>query len=317
MESSWKLAAEVFAASFLEVCPDAVLSDIRVGRLGFYVDYTLPFQLTDQFLKLIEERMREKIRTKIYCGVFEMSTKNVVECLKEMKQFRLARELDRSRPSRNVIKIGEYVGVLEDEIEPDLEKIGAIGLEVRDGTIYGVAFQEKEELKNFRKALKLAEIDDHLVIGKNQGLFEMEEGDVYWLPKGVHFRKAIEKKIETFLLEKGYEEVEFSGNIDWYDNKGLNKVFTTLEEEIQTLSECGLKDSLLQKIYYVSNSFLQLFEDFDKIISLNFEFQDGAIIFRDFYGCAWDIIWEDGSGLKISVERLAAMLVEKRDFLVC
>ncbi len=317
MKSRLELAANLFAASFLEVCPEVVFSGIWVGHLGFYIDYTLPFSLTDQFLKIIEERMREKIRTMAPSGVFEMSTRNIVECLKEMKQYKLAREIDRSRASRNVIKIGGYVGVLEEEIDPDLSQIGAISLEKKGSLVYGIAFKEKEELKKFRKALKEAEKEDHLIIGIEEGLFQKEDEDIYWLPKGVSFRKRIEKKIEDFLTQNGYQEVEFSGSIDWYQKKGLNKIFTTLEEECETKFECGLKDQALQKVYYVANSSLQMFQDFDRIISLIFEFQDAQIVCKDFYGIDWEVMSEEEGGVKISIDRIAAMLVEKRDFLVC
>jgi len=317
METCWKLAAELFAASFLEVCPEVALAGIRVGHLGFYIDYTLPFPLTNDFLKIIEERMREKIRDNVSSAVYEMSTKNVIECLKEMKQLRLARDMDRTEPARNVIKIGGYIGVLDEEIDPDLKQIGATFLELREGSVYGVAFESKDDLKQFRKALKSAETNDHQIIGPVEGLFQFSENEVYWLPKGVAFRKRIEEKIEGFLLESGYQEVEFSGNIDWYQSKGLIKIFTTLEEEVESNFECGLKDQPLQKIYFVPSSSLQFFEEFDKIISLNFEFQEGAIICQDFYGTFWDVIWQEEGGLKISIDRLAAMLVEKRDFLVC
>jgi threonyl-tRNA synthetase len=317
MKSRLELAANLFAASFLEVCPEVVFTAIWTGHLGFYVDYTLPFPMTDEFLKIIEERMREKIKKRESSQIFEMSSRNIVECLKEMKQFKLARELDRSRPSRNIIKIGSYVGVLEDEIDPDLSQIGAIGLEKRGSLVYGVAFEEKEDLKKFRRALKEAEKDDHLVIGDQERFFEKEGEDIYWLPEGVKFRKRIEKKIESFLKELGYEEVEFSGNIEWYEKKGLTKIFTTLEEESDTTFECGLKDQALQKVYYVANSSLQMFQDFAKIISLIFEFQDTQIVCKDFYGIDWGVISQEESGVKISVDRIAAMLVEKRDFLVC
>lgn len=317
MRSDWKLAAELFAASFLEICPEVIFSDIWVGHLGFYVDYSISFPLTDEYLKLIEERMREKIRDQPFCGVFEMSTRNIIECLKEMKQFRLARDLDRSRTARNVLKIGEYLGVLEEEIDPDLKQLGAIGLERRGNTIYGMAFKTKDELKQYRKALKEGEKRDHLLIGKEEGLFEIDNEEVYWFPKGVEFRKRLEREIEKFLYANSYQEVEFSGNIDWYKSKGLTKIFTTLEEEEESRFECGLKDHSLQKIFYVANSSLQMFEDFGKIISLIFEFQEATIICKDFYGTFWDVIWQEDDGVKISIDRLAAMLVEKRDFLVC
>lgn len=314
MKSNWKLAAELFAASFLEICPEALLSDIWVGQLGFYVHYTLSFPLSDLFLKRIEERMREKIRASVSCGVFEMSTKNIVECFKQMKQYRLAREIDRSAFERSVLKIGDYIGLLDEEIDPDLKQIGAIDLEVRDGFVYGVAFQTKDELKEFRKRLKEGVKSDHVVIGKEEELFEIENEEVYWLPEGTAFRKRVEKRVENYLIEKGFREVEFSGNIAWYGDK---KVFTTLEEEGESRFECGLKDYPLQKIFYVANSSLQLFQDFDRIATLVFEFQEDCIGCKDLYGSFWQIVWQEEAGVKISIDRLAAMLVEKRDFIVC
>jgi hypothetical protein len=317
MHSNWKLTAHLFAASFIEVCPDVVLQDIWAGHFGFYINYSLSFPLTDEFMKIIEERMREKIRSNSFSAVFEMSTRNVIECLKGMKQFTLARNLDRSEPGYFIVKIGEYIGVIDEEIDPNLKKIGNLFFERGAGTIHGIEFSDKDELKRFRKALKEREKNDHVAIGAAENFFKVDESDVYWLPKGVAFRKRLEKKIEDFLQAAGYEEVEFSGTIEWYRKKGLTKIFTTLEDEEESRYECGLKDHSLQKIYYVADSSLQFFENFDKIISLNFEFQDSAIQCADIYGIFWKVIWQEGTGIKISIDRIAAMLVEKRDFLVC
>ena len=299
MRSVWNLAAELFAASFLEICPDVIFSDIWVGRRGFYVEYTLAFPVEDEILRRIEERMKEKIRDKVFCGVFAMSAKNIIEYLKQIKQYRLAREIDRSQPELPVLKIGEYLGVLEEEIEPDLSKVKAIFLERREGLIYGAAFETKEELKEFRKIKEPS----------FEGVLEIVGEDLYWLPEGVAFRKRLEGRIEKFLQDQGFKEVEFSGNIDWYGEK---KVFTTLEEELPSRFECGLLDYPLQKIFYIANSPLQMFNDFGKIVPLIFEPVEGGLVCND-----WVVISEEGSGIKIWIDRLAAMLVEKRDFLVC
>jgi hypothetical protein len=317
MKTDLTLAAELFAASFLELCPEVNFSSIRVGKLGFYIDYTLPFQIKDDFLRLIEERMREKIRNHIYAGIFEMSTKNVIECLKELKQYQLAKSIDRSYPSYLVIKIGNYLGIVDEEFEIDFSRLGALFLQVRGSSIFGVSFETKDALKEYKKLLKDKTLKNHIEIGKEEALFEMEESEIYWLPKGLEFRKKIESRIVQFLIDKGFCEVDFTGNIVWYKDRGLKKIFTTLEEEEDTYNECGLKDQSLQKIVYVTTSSLQLFEDFGKIMPLIFESQRGKLVCRDFYKIPWDIIWQEGDGVKISIDRIAAMLVEKRDFLVC
>ena len=311
------LAAELFAASFLELCPEVSFSSIRVGKLGFYIDYKLPFELKDDFLKLIEDRMREKIRKNVYAGIFEMSTKNVAECLKELKQYQLAKSLDRSYSSYLVLKIDNYLGVIDEEFEIDFSKLGALFLEIRGESIFGISFETKDALKEYKKNLKDKTFKNHVEVAKEIGLFDQHEDEIYWLPKGLEFRKRIEERLVNFLNEKGFAEVDFTGNIVWYKDHGFKKIFTIMEDEEDTYNECGLKDLGLQKIFYVTTSSLQLFEDFGKIMPLIFESQGKSLVVRDFYKIPWDIIWKEGDGVKISIDRIAAMLVEKRDFLVC
>src|SRR3990167_8517232 len=216
MQPVWRLAAELFAASFLEICPEVVFSDIWVGRKGFYLKCTLP--ANDELFRRIEERMKEKIRDKVFTGHFSMSTKNVIEYLKTIKQYKLARNIDRSQPEVEIVKIGEYLGVVDGPVDLDLSKISAIHLERREDGVYGISFQKKEELKEFRKQTSKS----------HEKIFLMAGEEIYWTPEGTRFRKQIEEQIIHYLQEKGFAEVEFSGSIDWY---GENKVFTTLEEE--------------------------------------------------------------------------------------
>jgi len=296
MQPVWRMAAELFAASFLEICPEVIFSDIWVGRKGFYLECTLP--VNDELFRRIEERMKEKIRAGISPRVFTMSTKNVIEYLKTIKQYKLARAIDRSEPEVEIIKIGEYLGVLKGPIDTDLTKIGAIHLERRNDGVYGITFPTKEELKEFRKQKPQSHND----------LFVLSDEEIYWTPEGTKFRKKIEEKITNYLQEKKFEEVEFSGDIGWYGEK---KVFTILEEEVDSRLECGPADHPLQKIFFCANSSLQMFEDFSRIMPFLFEKEEDR-----FTVDGWIILSQEGSGVKIWIDRLSGILVEKRDFIL-
>lgn len=280
MRSEFKWAAESCAASFLEICPDAMLSDVWVGHLGFYVEYTLPFTPTEEMFKVLEQRMREKLKGPR--GTHVMSAKNLIEYYKAKKQIRLARRVDRSLPELPVLTLDGHVAPLEGAIDIDVP-IKELYLENRPNCIFGMAFGTKEELKAFQKAKR----------APTEELYHVEGEDLYWLPKGIALRKEVERWIETYIKDLGYEEVDFSGDIAWY---GKQKVFTILEEEIPSRYECGLLDYPIQKVYFIANSDLQVFNAWDKVVPL--------------------ILEEVSAGVKIWSDQMVDALVQKREYTI-
>ncbi|MBV8354310.1 MAG: threonine--tRNA ligase, partial [Candidatus Eremiobacteraeota bacterium] len=77
--------------------------------------------------------------------------------------------------------------------------------------IYGTAFPTQQELDDYLQFLQEAERRDHRKLGKELGLFSLEEeaggGLVFWHPKGAIIRSIVEEFIREGLRERGYQPV--------------------------------------------------------------------------------------------------------------
>ncbi len=77
--------------------------------------------------------------------------------------------------------------------------------------IYGVAFENEEQLADYEKFLEEAEKRDHRKLGKELGLFTFSDmvgaGLPLFTPKGTFIRKKIESTITEIQEEYGYESV--------------------------------------------------------------------------------------------------------------
>ncbi len=77
--------------------------------------------------------------------------------------------------------------------------------------IYGTAWADKKSLKKYLTRLEEAEKRDHRKLGKQLGLFHMQEeavGQVFWHDKGWGLYKNVENYIREKLREHNYQEVK-------------------------------------------------------------------------------------------------------------
>lgn len=114
--------------------------------------------------------------------------------------------------------------------------------------IYGIAFADRQSLKDYLFRMEEAKKRDHRKLGQEMGLFCFDEeigaGLPLWLPKGARLRRNIEHLLTLALNERGYEPVrgpEILKSDVWkksghYANYKENMYFTTIDEQ-----EYGIK----------------------------------------------------------------------------
>ena len=77
--------------------------------------------------------------------------------------------------------------------------------------VYGTAFFDKADLKEFLKMREEAKERDHRKLGKELDLFmisqEVGSGLPFWLPKGATIRRTIERYIVDKEISLGYQHV--------------------------------------------------------------------------------------------------------------
>ncbi len=77
--------------------------------------------------------------------------------------------------------------------------------------IYGTAWRDQKELDAYLRMIEEAEKRDHRRIGKEMGLFHLQEeavGSVFWHPKGWKLYRTAEDYLRRRLDANGYQEVK-------------------------------------------------------------------------------------------------------------
>jgi threonyl-tRNA synthetase len=113
--------------------------------------------------------------------------------------------------------------------------------------IYGTAWREQKELDAHLHQLEEAERRDHRRIGKDMGLFHIQEeaaGAVFWHPKGWKLYRTSEDYMRRRLDASGYQEVKTPQLVDrvlWeksghWDNFRQHMFIAQVEDEDKTLA---------------------------------------------------------------------------------
>ncbi|MCA8884461.1 MAG: threonine--tRNA ligase, partial [Rhodobacteraceae bacterium] len=108
--------------------------------------------------------------------------------------------------------------------------------------IYGVAFQNKDQLKQYLHFLEEAEKRDHRRLGREMSLFHFQEeapGMVFWHPNGWTIYRALEDYMRRQLARDGYREIKTPQVVDrklWeasghWDKYRENMYITEIDEE--------------------------------------------------------------------------------------
>jgi threonyl-tRNA synthetase len=113
--------------------------------------------------------------------------------------------------------------------------------------IYGTAWRDQKELDAHLHQLEEAERRDHRRIGKDMGLFHLQEeaaGSVFWHPKGWKLYRTSEDYMRRRLDANGYQEVRTPQLLDrvfWeksghWDNYRQHMFIAEVEDENKTLA---------------------------------------------------------------------------------
>ncbi len=233
--------AHLLAAAILEIYPDTKPTIGPAIDNGFYYDFEFKTPITEKDLKDIEKKMRKLLPSWKEITGKEVSVDEAREVFKgnlyklelideivgknEKITLYTAGEIPRSDLEVTRVKVGPrnftdlcrggHVENPAKEIASDSFRLSHIAGAYWRGSeknkmltrIYGLAFENKNELDKYGVMLKEAEKRDHRKLGKEMDIFEFDDdvgpGLPLWLPNG---GAMIEE------LEKLAKETEFKGN---------------------------------------------------------------------------------------------------------
>ena len=235
-------AAHVLATAVLRLYPNTQLDIGPPTDSGFYYDFDSEIPFTPDVLQKIEEEMGKVIKENQRFERLEVSRNEAVSMIKEMNQteYKLGRLDD--IPTGETISFyrnGEFLDLCAGSHVSYTKKIKAFKLLHVAGSyhrgdssqkqlqrIYGTAFPTKDELAQHLARLEEAKKRDHRVIGKDLGLFHIDEqvgqGLVLWKPNGAIIRQELEGFITEQLNQQGYSQVytPHIGKLDLYRTSG-------------------------------------------------------------------------------------------------
>jgi len=225
-------AAHIMAEAVLELFPETQVTIGPSIENGFYYDFfrEKKFNLSD--LEIIEKRMHEIVDRDEKITREVWTRKQALDFFKNNNEnFKV--ELVNAIPENETVTFyrqGNFIDLCRGPHAPSTKKLGhSFKLTKLAGSywrgdsknavlqrIYGTAFLNDKDLKNYLLMIEEAEKRDHRKIGKELDLFHLQEeavGSVFWHKKGW----SIYLEIEAYMrrkLKKSYEEVKTPQVID-------------------------------------------------------------------------------------------------------
>ena len=227
--------AHVMAQAIQELFPD---TQITIGpniEDGFFYDFAREAKFSTDDFEKIEKRMKEIVDRDLPI------VREVWERDFAIEHFNEIGEKYKASIIEEIIPVGETLTVYKQGDDwkdlcrgPHLPSTGRLGKAFKlmklagaywrgDAKnaqlqrIYGTAWADEKQLSEYLVRLEEAEKRDHRKIGKQLGLFHMQEeakGMVFWHPKGWTMYRALENYIRRKIEEVGYVEVKTPQLVD-------------------------------------------------------------------------------------------------------
>lgn len=245
-------SAHVMATAVLRIWPDAQFAYGPPIEAGFYYDFEMSHRITPDDFEKIEAEMKKIAKEN---QKFEYKAISREEAKAMAKSGRLGGLTERpGNPSRfkldliDKIPEGEQISCFQNGDFIDLcagphvgytskcknVKLMSVSSSFYLGDeskgqlqrLYGAAFESKELLETHLTRLEEAKKRDHRRLGKELGLFHIDEmvgqGLVLWKPKGALVRRSLQEFITEELDKQGYSQVftPHIGKLDLYRTSG-------------------------------------------------------------------------------------------------
>ena len=217
--------AHLMGHAIKQLYPTAKMAIGPVIENGFYYDIEYERPLKPEDLEAIEKRMQELIKQDYDVIREVVSQKKAIDIFKGRNEDYKA-EIASEIPDNEVIALyhhQEYTDMCRGPHVPNTRHLRAFKLTKLAGAywrgdsnnkmlqrVYGTAWADKNQLKNYLTQLEEAEKRDHRKLGKKMDLFHFQDeapGMVFWKDRGFTLYRVVESYIRDKLRKYGYQEV--------------------------------------------------------------------------------------------------------------
>ena len=247
--------AHLLAQAIKELYPSAQITIGPVIEDGFYYDISYEKQFTPEDLQKLEKCMQELAKKDLQVSRSVMPRDEAVKFFRGIGEEYKAQIIE-SIPSDEPLSLyaqGEFIDLCRGPHVPSTGKLKAFKLMKLAGAywrgdssnemlqrIYGTAWANKQDLKDYLHRLEEAEKRDHRKLARHLDLFHTQEeapGMIFWHNNGWTIYKEVVKYVRDTLRRNGYEEVNTPQMVDrvlWeksgHWDKFREEMFTTHSE---------------------------------------------------------------------------------------
>ena len=225
--------AHLMANAVQNLFPEAQVTIGPVIENGFYYDFAYQRAFTPEDLEAIEKEMERLAKENIPVERSVLSRPDAVALFNKMgEKYKV--EIIESIPGDEALsfyKQGDFIDLCRGPHVPATGAIKAFKLMSVAGAywrgdsrnemlqrIYGTAWNDRKDLKQYLHMLEEAERRDHRKVGKRLELFHFQEeapGMVFWHPKGWEIYQVIRKYMQQLWKVHGYKEINTPQLVDY------------------------------------------------------------------------------------------------------
>ncbi|MBK7377439.1 MAG: threonine--tRNA ligase [Ignavibacteriales bacterium] len=238
----WHSTSHLMAHAIQELYPEAKFGVGPAIESGFYYDIDINTHLSENELKVIEDKMIEISKKDEHFNRQELSKAEAVNFFKEKGdnyKLEILSEIDETSEKISIYKEGGFTDLCTGPHLPSAGKIKFVKLLSVSGSywrgdeknkqlqrIYGISFPKKKMLDDYLFRLEEAKKRDHRKLGKELELFlitnTVGSGLPIWLPKGTILRETLENYLREEQRKRNYLPVitPHIGNINLYKTSG-------------------------------------------------------------------------------------------------
>ena len=225
--------AHLMANAVQNLFPEAQVTIGPVIENGFFYDFAYERPFTPEDLQAIEKEMTRLTRENIPVARSVMSRAEAKALFSDMgEKYKV--EIMESIPGEEELsfyKQGEFIDLCRGPHVPATGAIKSFKLMSVAGAywrgdssnemlqrIYGTAWNDKKDLKQYLHMIEEAERRDHRKLGKRFELFHFQEeapGMVFWHPKGWTVYQIIREYMQNIWKDNGYQEINTPQLVDY------------------------------------------------------------------------------------------------------
>lgn len=240
-QTFWHSSAHVLAEAVQDLFDNVKFGIGPPISNGFYYDMDFgDHKLTEADLARIEARMYELVRQKSEFRRIEISKQEAIAYYQAKNDpYKIDLLQGLADGEITFYEQGNFTDLCRGPHLPSTEPIKAIKLLSIAGAywrgdvkskqltrVYGVTFPKKSMLDEFLVHLEEAKKRDHKKLGKELGIFIIDQmvgrGLPIWLPNGTIIRRTLEAFLRNEQVKRGYKEVitPHVGNLELYRTSG-------------------------------------------------------------------------------------------------